>query len=354
MIKTTVSTVTPVYSGEAYLRRLINELSGVRIKWQEQDSPLELTEAILVDDSAIDGSPAVLKELESEFNWVKVITLSRNNGQHAATVAGICHTSSDWVVTLDEDMQHPPGNIELLFAEQANQGADVVYAQPRESVHGNSWRDKSSRAVKTFLAKMSSIPQINAFNSFRLIRGSIARAAASSSSSQTYLDIAITWFTQRYSTIAISMYDERFAESKTSGYNLFKLVGHARRLLISAHVDFASAGLILGSLTMLFAFLFGCGVVIQKLFFPHLVAAAGWASSIALNTFISGIIILLLCLVLEYINVLVINQLGKPTFFTVDRSRDQELVNWFNDRPEEHMSVEQNSMGKAFEPESRI
>ena len=338
MTKTTVSTVTPIYSGEAYLRKLVDELSGVRTKWREQDSPLELSEVILVDDSAIDGSPAILKEIESEFSWVRVITLSRNNGQHAATVAGICHTSSDWVVTLDEDMQHPPGSIELLFSEQAKEGADVVYAQPRESVHGNSWRDKSSRIVKTFVAKMSSIPQINSFNSFRLIRGSIARAAASSSSSQTYLDIAVTWFTQRYSTIRIPMHDTRFVEHQTSGYNLFKLIGHARRLLVSAHVDFASAGLIVGGLTTLFAFLFGCGVVIQKLFFPHLVNAAGWASSIALSTFIGGIIILLLCLLLEYINVLVINQLGKPTFFTVDRSRDEELVDWFKDRLAEPVS----------------
>jgi glycosyltransferase involved in cell wall biosynthesis len=178
-----VSTVTPVYCGEVYLANLVNELVALRDKWLRENAPFSLVESIFVVDGAVDNSEEILCGLKCQYSWIKVITLSRNFGQHSATVAGICHTSSDWVVTLDEDLQHKPGEIETLFKKQALAGADLVYAQPLATVHGNSWRDLSSRTVKSILAKITTTPQMKLFNSFRLIRGSIGRAAASSSSS---------------------------------------------------------------------------------------------------------------------------------------------------------------------------
>jgi len=194
----TVSTVTPVYCGEKYLADLIKALGTLRDRWAQEKAPVTLVESIFVIDGAIDDSHSVLLELEKVNDWVRVIDLSRNYGQHAATVAGICHTSTDWVVTLDEDLQHRPEEIDGLFKIQVSNNSDIVYALPKASVHGNSWRDTSSRLTKSILSKLTNTPQIKMFNSFRLIRGSIARAAASSSTSQTYLDIALTWFTKSF------------------------------------------------------------------------------------------------------------------------------------------------------------
>lgn len=324
----TLCTVTPVYRGADYLRELVREIDRLRMSWRRDNSPIELIESIFVDDGSIDSSASVLEELAVEFPWVTVVTLSRNVGQHAATVAGICHSSSDWVVTLDEDMQHRPAEIENMLAKAINVGADVCYARPRTPVHGGSWRDKASVYTKSVLSRLVNLPQIKEFNSFRLIRGSIARAAAAASTSYTYLDIAISWYSNSYVSVWLNMEDKRFVLHKSSGYGLGKLVRHARNLLVSSSLDIASKGLVLGGVTIIMAALLGAGVVLQKFFFPEIIASPGWASLVALVSFFGGVVIALLCIVLEYLHVLVLEKLGKPTFFTVNRESDVRLRKW--------------------------
>ena len=144
----TLSTVTPVYSGEGFLRLLVEEIESLRNRWQEERAPVCLVEAIFVDDGSIDNSAELLAQLEHDFDWLRVVTLSRNFGQHAATIAGICHTFTDWVVTMDEDLQHKPEMIETLLRRVITSDADLAYAHPKEYVHGGTWRDLGSRWTK--------------------------------------------------------------------------------------------------------------------------------------------------------------------------------------------------------------
>lgn len=326
----TLSTVTPVYSGEAYLEELVKRIKVIREEWEASDAPIKLVESIFVDDGSKEGSSALLQSISEREDWVRVVTLSRNFGQHSATVAGICHSMSDWIVSLDEDLQHRPEMIESLLSKAIEQELDVVYAKPLNSVHGNSWRDKSSKFVKHILAKFSNLEQIKMFNSFRLIRGSIARAAASSSSSHTYLDVALTWYTQSVASIDIEVLDDRFIEGKNSGYELAGLIRHARRLMVSSEMNIASIGLGLGFFAILVAIFLGGNVLFVKLFYPDSIQQVGWASLAAIICAFSGVVVALICIVMEYINVILLNQLGKPTFFTVDRSDDRLLKSWLS------------------------
>src|SRR5262245_33636812 len=110
-----VSIVVPVYSGTKYLSDLVQELQKLRDRWADEQAPMCIAEIMLVDDAAIDDSPALIDRLAKQGSWITAIHLVRNFGQHAATIAGILHTSGDWVVTLDEDLQHPPARIEDLL-----------------------------------------------------------------------------------------------------------------------------------------------------------------------------------------------------------------------------------------------
>lgn len=325
----TLSVVVPVYSGEAYLEELMDRIAGLREKWAADAAPIVLSEVIFVDDELKDSSGELLAKLTTQYDWIRVVKLSRNFGQHAATVAGICHSATDWVVTLDEDLQHRPEEINTLLKAAVDQNADVVYAQPRVPVHGKTWRDSNSRWVKSILARISAIPQIKIFNSFRLVRGTVARAAASSSSSQTYLDIAISWFTNSCISVKVDMRDDRFMVNKKSGYTLKKLIRHAKHLTISSNVRIASIGILVGTVAVIIAIVFGSMVVVQKIFFPDLIKEVGWASLATIVSLFGGVIIILLCIVLEYTSVILVNQLGKPTFFTIDRSKDGILKTWY-------------------------
>ncbi len=91
---------------------------------------------MLVDDNAIDGSAVLIDRLSDEFPWVKAVHLSRNFGQHPATVAGILHTEEDWVVTIDEDLQHPPSRVPVLLQRAVQTQSDVtIYGKPEGKVH---------------------------------------------------------------------------------------------------------------------------------------------------------------------------------------------------------------------------
>ncbi len=324
----TLSTVTPVYSGEKYLEDLVARLKSIREHWLDQGAPIHLVESIFVDDGSIDDSSRILEEIAEREDWVRVVTLSRNFGQHSATVAGICHSMSDWIVSLDEDLQHRPEVIQELLSKAVNQKLDVVYAKPLNAVHGNTWRDSASRFVKRLLAKLTRVEQIKMFNSFRLIRGSIARAAASSSSSQTYLDIALSWYTQSVDSLDVEMRDERFVSHKKSGYGLLSLIRHSRRLMVSSELNIATIGLCVGFAAIMMAILLGGNVLFVKLFYPELINQAGWASLAAIICAFGGVVVALVCVVMEYTNVILMNQLGRPTFFTVDRSNDLQLESW--------------------------
>ena len=322
---TNVSVVIPVYSGEDHLEALATRLDQLRRDWLNRFDDVLLHEAIFVDDGCVDGSAEVLAVLSSHHEWIQVVTLSRNFGQHPATSAGILHSSGDWVATIDEDLQHRPEDIEHLLYSGAANGADVVYGQPQGAVHG-SWRDAMSRLYKRLLALITGNPVITQFSSFRVCRGPIARAAASVSGHETYLDVALTWFTDRFVSEELNMVDLRYQERGKTGYSALKLLAHARRLLISSHSRVARLGVFFGVTAVLLALFLMLRVIIGRLTGTEAVYVPGYASLMVVMLVFGGILALMLVGITEYITNIALHTQGKPTFFAVDRSGDERLA----------------------------
>jgi glycosyltransferase involved in cell wall biosynthesis len=322
---TNVTVVVPVYSGEDHLEHLVARLEQVRNDWIDRFREVRLHEAIFVDDGSIDGSAEILHVLSSRHDWVQLVTLSRNFGQHPATSAGILHSSGDWVATMDEDLQHRPEDIESLLYAGASVSADVVYAQPDGPVHGK-WRDRMSRFYKSLLAKITGNPVITQFSSFRVCRGPIARAAASVSGHETYLDVALTWYTDRFVSERLPMIDRRYQESGKSGYSALKLLAHARRLLISSHNRIARVGVLFGVVAVLLAALLTIRTLVGRITGSEAVYVPGYASLLVATLVFGGVLALLLVGITEYVTNIALHTQGKPTFFAVDRSRDESLA----------------------------
>ena len=95
MLREQLSLVVPVYQGAPYLARLVEAMAALRAGLDAQNGPA-LLEAIFVIDGTDDGSSNILLEAQQRHDWLRLITLSRNFGQHPATVAGILHSSGDW------------------------------------------------------------------------------------------------------------------------------------------------------------------------------------------------------------------------------------------------------------------
>lgn len=330
-----ISIVVPVYSGEKYLAQLVDEVHALKRSWAGDASPVELLELILVDDMAIDGSGALIDRLAEDHPWVIAIHLSRNFGQHAATVAGILHSSGDWIVTLDEDLQHPPDRIEQLLLQAVQQRDDVVYARPASRVvHGKAWRDGSSRNFKRLMEWLTGTPTLQLVNSFRLMRGSVARATASVCTHNTYFDIALTWFTQSISALEMPMEDTRFTSTGSSGYNLRKLVMHAQKMLFSSQLRFLSLGLWVGFVLFSLSILAAIYFFLVKLVTPDAIPVQGWTSLFVAICGSAGLISGMLGICLQYLSTLVLKAHGRPTFFTIDRGQDRAVLEWLEGKSE--------------------
>lgn len=321
-----ISLVVPVYSGETYLPRLVEAVAGLRKRWASLDSRLHIPELILALDEPVDDSTRVARQLAEEFGWVRPVELSRNYGQHSATVAGILYSSGDWVVTLDEDLQHHPDYIESLLTQAVEAHADLVYALPRTSVHGGMYRDWSSRLAKWLVSKLSGNPAVMDFNSFRLIRGDIARAAASICAQNTYFDVALTWFTNRISRVALDLTDDRHKVEKKSGYNFISLARHAKRLLVSSNFKVLWFASIMAIVSFLLAVGYGAWIVLLKLFSDRAIDAPGWASLMVVILGFGAIGVFMLGVIIDLMHMSMLQILGKPAFFVVDRESDDILA----------------------------
>jgi len=327
MDKVLLSVVVPVYRGEAYLEELVKRLSIVRSEIEASSLPLRLVEAVFVDDSAVDDSTALLEELVEEHEWISVVHLSRNFGQHPATVAGVLHSSGDWVATLDEDLQHRPEDLVPLLLHAVETGSDLVYAQPTGTVHRRLTRDLASRLVKKATAWLTGNPAVTLFSSFRMIRGSVARAAASVVSHDTYFDSALSWFTDRISSWPLEIVDRRARDGRRSGYSFWSLVSHAWRLVMSAEIKILRLGALVGLVALIIGMTGSAVVIARKLIDPDSIAVRGWASLFLAVLFFGGLTSFLAGGILEFLTTVVLSSKGKPTFFIVDRQKDRLLRN---------------------------
>jgi len=124
-----VSVVIPVYQGARTLPPLLRELAPMADGF---NTPLgyraRIAEVLLVHDNGPDDSAKVIRELAEKYDFVRPVWLSRNYGQHPATLAGMASSGGDWIVTMDEDGQHDPAAIgpmlDVAMTEQADTTLD--------------------------------------------------------------------------------------------------------------------------------------------------------------------------------------------------------------------------------------
>lgn len=141
-----VSVVVPVYRGEETIAGLVAELHRLA---EPTTTPaganFAVTEIVLVHDHGPDRSDVVLRQLDRDYERVRVVWLSRNFGQDAATIAGMAAARGEWIVTMDEDGQHDPGFIGSFIDTALAQRADLVYSKPTNTRPHGFLRNLTSR-----------------------------------------------------------------------------------------------------------------------------------------------------------------------------------------------------------------
>jgi glycosyltransferase involved in cell wall biosynthesis len=242
-----ISVVTPVYNGEASIAELCRRLSEVLPQIATE------YEIILVNDGSRDRSWEIISELSSRFAAVRGLNLMRNYGQHNALLCGIRAAKHDVIVTMDDDLQHPPEEIPRLL-EQLEKGFDVVYGAPEAERHP-PLRALASRITRLALGTAIGMDLAKNVSAFRVFRTGLREAFASYHSPFVSIDVLLTWATTRFAAIPV-VFKPR--HSGASNYTFTKLVRHALDMM----TGFSTAPLQLASLVGFTCMLFGIAVFI--------------------------------------------------------------------------------------------
>lgn len=309
-----VSVVVPVYRGEQTIGGLVEELDRLAGPARTPGGiRYAVDEIVLVHDNGPDRSDVVLQRLEAAHPQVRAIWLSRNYGQDAATIAGMAAARGDWIVTMDEDGQHDPRFIADFLDAALTERAELVYSKPTNTRPHGFMRNLTSRGAKIVLATLFAFPDSTRFESFRLIRGDIARSLADVASNGAYLDVALSWVVGRVAQVPVTLRAEGREES---GYNYRRLFSLFWKMVLCS----GTRGLRLVSMlgvTLALAGVVVAAVVVWKALTTEHWAPEGWASIIVVVLLCSGATLFSLGLIAEYLGVALHILVGKPLYLTV-------------------------------------
>lgn len=308
-----VSVVIPVYAGEATLPGLCAELAALSEgALSPQGRSFRVTEVVLVWDRGPGSADDTIRALHAEYAFVRPVWLSRNFGQHAATLAGMSSSTGEWIVTMDEDGQHDPSFIGVMLDQAFDAQSQLVYASPTNAPPHGFARNISSRFAKWMFKILVGDSNLESFNSYRLMMGDVGRSAAAYTGTGVYLDVALAWVVSDVSLCPIPMRSEG---RPASNYSFPKLLSHFGRLVISSGTRPLAMVSFLGLVFLALGIVYSIWILLSRLMGG--VAPAGWTSTFVSILIVGGLTLFSLGVIAQYIRAATNMSLGKPLYVVV-------------------------------------
>jgi len=294
------SVVIPVYNSEVTLWQLCNRIFLVF------ENITDAFEIIFVDDGSVDDSWKKLEEIKEEKkNKVKIIQLMRNFGQHNALMCGFGVAEGAFIITMDDDLQNPPEEIPKMISE-IDKGYDLVYGEYLSKKH-SLFRNAGSEIIQLIYKKIFNVA--GKLTAFRIMRKELLDSILKYEKNYVFIDGLLAWATGSIGYAAVT-HSER--EYNNSGYSFKKLLTLSVNMLTNFSIMPLQIASVLGIFFASVGFIMAMYFVGKKVFFGSPVQ--GYTSLMVVITFFSGIQLLTLGLVGEYIGRIHLNINKKPQY----------------------------------------
>ena len=300
-----VSVVVPVYGGSAALAELCERVAAA------MSAAGYRHELILVDDRGQNEAWPIIRSLAERHSEVVGLRLGRNFGQHAATICGIEHARGTWVVTMDDDLEHPPEAIATLVAA-GDEEHPLVYGVFAQRTHAG-YRNLSSELMRRTLKH--AFPDLNEhYTSFRAIHASLAKHLPGFGLSKPYIDGMLSWMTSSVRTMEVTHSERRHGKST---YTLRKLLSLALNIFVTfSHLPLRIASYS-GAVLAMVSFVYLMYVLYGR--FSGSITNPGYTSLMSVVLLACGIQLLILGVIGEYIGRLMGAAYRKPVYLVESR-----------------------------------
>ena len=302
MTDTKVSVVIPCYKTGNRVEKLVEEISQSLAGYTKGSFEI----LFVVDGSPDDTWKHVVQESKNN-DHVRGLELMRNYGQHAALLAGIRSARGEIIVTLDDDFQQNPAEIPQLI-DALGDSFDLVYGVSTVEEH-SAVRNIASRTYKWAAEHLLQISNAKSVTAFRAFRRDLAEGFENTSDPYAPLDVLLNWSTTRITSVPVTM-SER-VDGKSS-YTFRSLVRHA----VNAITGYSTAPLrfvtYVGLTTFIISF-----ILLARIFILYLhgdISVVGYSSLALMIAFFSGIQLLSLGIIGEYLGRLHMRSMGKPRY----------------------------------------
>lgn len=281
------SVVVPVYEADNSVEKLHEAL----VQFFDGKHSYEI---IYVDDYSSDNSWKELNKLKEANKNVTIIRFSKNFGQHAATICGFKHAKGDFVITIDDDLEVHPSQINKLITKQQETNCDLTYGL-YEKLNTQTTKSTLSKLYKG-LSKIEGKDKGKG-SSFRLIKGSLARKIAANHRQFIFIDELCLWYTSKLCFVDVESNKQFIAKKRYKISGLFRITSTVIMFSSNFPLKFVTY---IGLLLSISNFFIGGIYILRKIFFK--VHVEGYTSLIVSILFSSGLIILCLGVLAQYMS----------------------------------------------------
>jgi polyisoprenyl-phosphate glycosyltransferase len=304
-MKPTLSVIAPAYNEEESVRPFYAELKPVLQNLSDRyDSKI-----LFILDGCTDGTLKELNEIAAVDKSVRVVVLSARFGHQMALLAGIDHCNEDIVVMMDCDLQHPPAVIPELI-DNFEKGYDIVHTIRKDAADTGFFKKLSSKLFYWLLNRISLVPISENAADFRLISRKVAVVFKNQIRERNqFLRGLFRWVGFSSTSIPFQARKRSLGKSK---YSLGRMVSFGLQGIVSFSKKPLKAAITIGVIFAFSGFVFIPITIVR--YFHYGTFPSGWATLAILISLFSGVQLIFLGIIGEYIGAIFDEVKGRPHY----------------------------------------
>jgi dolichol-phosphate mannosyltransferase len=307
-----ISLVFPIFNEEAVLPVLVARLEAL-LPTLEKDG--DTVEVLFINDGSRDGSLLQLRELAQTRSWARVLSFSRNFGHQVAVTAGMHHASGAAVVLLDADLQDPPELLPEMIRLWRDEGWEVVYGKRRSREGETAFKLLTAAIFYKTLQRLTSVAIPENTGDFRLMDRKVVDALNTMGEQHRFLRGMAAWVGFRQYALEYDRPARAAGETKYPFRKMFKLAMDAVTGFSYAPLKLARD---LGAFVALASIVYGVIQAVRYALEPGSFQA-GWTSIIVVLSLLSGVQLITLGLIGEYIGRIYDEVKGRPLYLLSEK-----------------------------------